>query len=103
MQHFLCCVMLKSLIFASTSYMECDILLKLENEKPNKTKNEKQMRNAVIKNQKILLLILSALLYSSFIIAQNRVVVKGVVIDASDEPIIGATVTRLSILPRSYY
>ncbi len=87
--------MLKSLIFASTSYMECDILLKLENEKPNKTKNEKQMRNAVIKNQKILLLILSALLYSSFIIAQNRVVVKGVVIDASDEPIIGATVTRL--------
>ncbi len=75
--------------------MECDILLKLENEKPNKTKNEKQMRNAVIKNQKILLLILSALLYSSFIIAQNRVVVKGVVIDASDEPIIGATVTRL--------
>lgn len=54
------------------------------------------MKNEVNKIQKFPFLILCILLYSLSVTAQNRVEIKGMVVDEENEPMIGVTITRIS-------
>ena len=51
------------------------------------------MENAVNKIKKNLFLVLCMLFYSIIITAQNGTIVRGVVLDENDEPVIGANIS----------